>query len=191
MTDHDDDNSPADNVVRVDFSSRKPKAKAAPPSQRVQPPASTELSPERPEKLRQFARLIEKGMVMVTVDARLPEVRVPTRFVGELQLNLNFSHRFGLDDFNYDDVGVRASLSFGGTPFLCDLPWSAVYGMTSQVDAERLLWPDSFPRELVNLLPAQARHPREPLPAPEPAMPIDGGDDDPPPSPRPTLRRIK
>ena len=190
MTDHDDDNSPADNVVRVDFSSRKPKTKAIRPPQRVQPPASTELSPERPEKLRQFARLIEKGMVMVTVDARLAAVRVPSRFVGELQLNLNFSHRFGLEDFDYDDDGVRASLSFGGQPFFCDLPWSTVYGMTSHVDGERLLWPDSFPQELVSLLPAQARHPPSPEPAPE-ARPEPEPEPPAPTTPRPTLRRVK
>lgn len=194
MTDNDDDNAPADNVVRVDFgAARRPKAKP-PAAVRAPPPAATELGTERPEKLRMFARLIEKGMVMVTVDTRVVEVRVPTRFAGELQLNLNFSHRFGLEDFDYDDVGVRGSLSFGGTPFHCELPWHAVYGMTSHVDGERLLWPDSFPKELVSLLPAQARHAREPelAPRPEAERPaIDGSDDDPPSPPRPTLRRIK
>ena len=188
MNESDDDNPPADNVVRVDFSARKPRAKA-PPVVRAQPPSSTEIAAERPEKLRMFARLIEKGMVMVTVDTRANEVRVPTRFGGELQLNLNFSHRFGLEDFDYDDVGVRASLSFGGTPAFCDLPWTAVYGMTSHIDGERLLWPDSFPKELVALLPAQARHPRDPEPEARP----DADDEPPPPPspPRPTLRRIK
>ncbi|HEY1101443.1 MAG TPA: ClpXP protease specificity-enhancing factor SspB [Myxococcota bacterium] len=192
MTEHDD-NQPADNVVRVDFSARRAKPKPPPAAVRSQPPSSTELSADRPEKLRMFARLIEKGMVMVTVDTRAADVRVPPRFGGELQLNLNFSHRFGLDDFDYDDVGVRASLSFGGTPHFCELPWTAVYGMTSHVDGERLLWPDSFPKELVSLLPAQARHPREPELDVRPAeTSTDGGDEDPPPtSPRPTLRRIK
>jgi len=200
VTENDDDNAPADNVVRVDFgAARRPKATTtkAPAQVKAQPPAATELSPERPEKLRMFARLIEKGMVMVTVDTRVVEARVPPRFGGELQLNLNFSHRFGLEDFDYDDVGVRASLSFGGSPFFCDLPWTAVYGMTSHVDGERLLWPDSFPKELVSLLPAQARHAREPELAPQPEtkpstmIDVSGGDDEPPPPPRPTLRRIK
>ena len=194
MTENDDDNAPADNVVRVDFgAARRPKAKPAAQHVKAPPPSATDLSAERPEKLRMFARLIEKGMVMVTVDTRVAEVRVPTRFAGELQLNLNFSHRFGLEDFDYDDVGVRASLSFGGSPFFCELPWVAVYGLTSHVDGERLLWPDSFPKELVSLLPAQARHPREPELAPKPASVVDvsGGDDEPPVPPRPTLRRIK
>jgi hypothetical protein len=185
VSEHDDG---SDNVVRVDFAAKRPKA--TPKPTRLQPPAAVELGPERPEKLRVFARLIERGMVMVTLDARSGLARVPPKLAGELQLNLNFSHRFGLEDFDYDDDGVRASLSFGGQPFFCDLPWSTVYGMTSHVDGERLLWPDSFPQELVSLLPAQARHPPSPEPAPE-ARPEPEPEPPAPTTPRPTLRRVK
>ena len=185
MSERDDG---SDNVVRVDFSAKRPKV--TPKPTRLQPPAAVELGPERPEKLRVFARLIERGMVMVTLDARTGLARVPPKLAGELQLNLNFSHRFGLEDFDYDDDGVRASLSFGGQPFFCDLPWSTVYGMTSHVDGERLLWPDAFPQELVSLLPAQARHPPSPEPAPE-ARPEPEPEPPPPTTPRPTLRRVK
>lgn len=187
MSERDDDGS--DNVVRVDFAAKRPKP--APPPTRTQPPAAVELGPERPEKLRMFARLIERGMVMVTLDARTGLARVPAKLASELQLNLNFSHRFGLEDFDYDDDGVRASLSFGGQPFFCDVPWSTVYGLTSHVDGERLLWPDSFPKELVSMLPAQARHP-----SPSPEKAAGPGTDpelppQPPQPPRPTLRRVK
>jgi stringent starvation protein B len=183
-------------------------------------PTPAELGPDRPEKLRVFARLAERGMVMVTLDARSAGVRVPPHLAGELQLNLNFSLRFGIDDFAFDDDGVRASLSFRGTPFSCDVPWSAVYLMTSAVDAERLMWPDSLPSELATLVPPQARPSRPttpvgPVPAAAPAAPrpaasptvtspttsgdedapVDGGPDGPdgprPGGPRPTLRRVK
>lgn len=181
----DDDNSaedkgPANNVVRVDFGAKKAKPKVP---VLTQPPASSELGPERPEKLRMFARLIERGMVMVTVDARKDNARVPSRLLRELQLNLNFSHKFGVADFFYDDDGVRASLSFQGTPFFVDLPWTAIYGMSSHVDGERMIWPDSLPQELKAMVPPQARHGVK-----------DGTDDDdepPPPPPKPTLRRVK
>lgn len=173
----------ADNVVRVDFAAKKPKPKVP---VLTQPPASSELGPERPEKLRMFARLIERGMVMVTVDARRDNARVPTRLAGEIQLNLNFSYKFAVDDFFYDDDGVRASLSFQGQPFFVDLPWTAVYGMHSHVDGERMIWPDSLPQELKALLPPQARHgvTGDPDEADEP-------DEPPPTTPKPTLRRVK
>ena len=167
------------NVVRVDFAAKKPKPKMP---VLTQPPSSSELGPERPEKLRMFAKLIERGMVMITADARKDNARVPPRFAGDLELKLNFSHKFGVADFFYDDDGVRASLSFGGQAFFVDVPWTAVYGMLSHVDGERMIWPDSLPEELKVLLPPQARH-----------AVVDDDDDDPsPPTPsKPTLRRVK
>ena len=191
----DDDNEEQDgapvknNVVRVDFAAKKQKP---PMPQLKQPPSSSELGPERPEKLRMFARLIERGMVMITADARRDNARVPNRLAGDLELKLNFSHKFGVGDFFYDDDGVRASLSFGGQAFYVDIPWTAVYGMLSHVDGERMIWPDSLPEELKALLPPQARH----------AIVDDAGvdatgdagadeDGDEPPPPKPTLRRVK
>ncbi len=183
MTDDDNDLDPAEpapvgNVVRVDFAARKAK-----PKQPVllSPPSSSELAADRPEKLRMFSRLIERGMVMVTIDARKDNARVPSRFSGELNLNLNFSHKFGIHDFFYDDDGVRCSLSFQGTPFFVDVPWTAIYGMHSHADGERMVWPDSMPEELKALLPAQAR-----------GHVVKDDDEPPPPTTRPpTLRRIK
>ncbi len=184
-SDRSDEQEPVNNVVRVDFAARQKK----PPQPTITRPSAQSLSPERPEKLRMFARLIERGMVMITLDPRVGNTRVPPQFANEIQLNLNFSHRFGHEDFDYDDDGVRASLRFGGQAFFCDVPWDALYGMTSQVDGERLMWPDSFPEELAALLPAQARHrplEKDVLPEPDP-------EPDPPPFPpgRPKLRRIK
>ncbi len=97
------------------------------------------------QKLAAFARYIEDGMVMVTIDARPVGVKVPAQFRGNCQLNLNFSHRFFLDDFEYDDRGVRASLSFSGTSSLCDIPWPAVWMIRSHVTGEVALAPDDVP----------------------------------------------
>jgi stringent starvation protein B len=177
--DDDNEGNGAGKVVRVDFAAKKQK----PPQPKLEaPPAASTLTPDRPEKLRVFARLVERGMVMVTLDARKDNARVPPKLAGELQLNLNFSHRFGRDDFFYDDDGVRSSLMFGGQPFFVDVPWTAVYSLSSHVDGERCMWPESFPEELRRLVPPQVRHGVR-----------DDDDDEPPPTtpPRPTLRRVK
>ena len=203
------------NVVRVDFSARRPKAPPTPQQlqQKVADaarlrPSPADLGPERPEKLRMFARFVDQGMTMVSLDARREGVRVPQHLAGELMLNLNFSLRFGIDDFAYDDDGVRASLTFNKVPFFCEIPWGAVYQMTSTVNADRMMWPDSLPAELADLVPPQVRPstPRAPAPSPiatvAPIEPTassstvdDGGvpdDDGPKPTtPRPTLRRVK
>jgi hypothetical protein len=132
------DEPAAANVVRVDFM----RAQRTAPS-----------DPTAPQKYAVFSRFIQKGKVMVTLDARRPGVSVPRHFAEEQQLNLDFSERFRLVDFMYDERGVRASLSFNRQPFFCDVPWSAVYALYSHVDNERLTWARSLPQEILEQLP--------------------------------------
>lgn len=101
--------------------------------------------------------LLGKGKVMVHLDARRDGVEVPTQFQGDHHLRLKLSLWFGIDDFVYDDAGVRASLSFGGKRFYCVLPWHAIFAMTSHVEPIGYLWPDDLPKELAaQLTPAEA-----------------------------------
>ena len=137
MTDEDDP-PPEANVVRVDFKR----------AQRTSP-----ADPTAPQKYGVFSRFVERGKVMVTLDARRPGVSVPAHLAGEPQLNLDFSERFGLVDFAYDERGVRASLSFKGQAFFCDVPWTSVYGLFSHADNGRLTWPRSLPAEILDQLP--------------------------------------
>lgn len=130
-----------DNVIRVAFGQKKD---SAPP-----PKPAPKSSSERKEKLETFSRYIEEGKVMVTFDARAEGVKVPPSHKGDFQLGLNFSHLFRLDDFDYDEVGVRASLSFSGQPFFCDVPWSSVFLIQSHVTNEAELFQDAVPAELV------------------------------------------
>lgn len=134
-----------DKVVRVDFQQRA-RAKAA-------------SRAAAPEKLQAFEERIARGMVMLTLDVRVAGVVVPPRFAGDMQLNLNFSHRFGVADFRYDSVGVRCTLTFGGVPTFVDIAWAAVWAMRSHADEpERVVvWQDSIPAELLAMLPPAAR----------------------------------
>lgn len=107
-----------------------------------------DLDPSARAKLEVFSDYIERGMVMVTVDARPVGVRVPNHLKGELQLNLNFSHKFFIDDFAYDGRGIRASLTFRGQPYFCDLPWASVWMMRSMVDGAVVVSPEDVPEEV-------------------------------------------
>jgi hypothetical protein len=144
VTDDDDtkqddkDGGDKQNVVRVDFK----RAQRSSPS-----------DPLAPQKFAVFSRFIAKGKVMVTLDARRTGVNVPSHLANEPQLNLDFSERFGLSDFVYDERGVRASLSFNRQPFFCDVPWSSVYALFSHVDNERLTWARALPQEILAQLP--------------------------------------
>ncbi len=128
-----------DNVIRVNFGSPAEPAEA----ERPIPPAAND------EKFGVFVEMIEKGTVLVTIDTRREGVIVPDHLAGELRLNLNFCHLFGIADFEYDGWGVRASLSFGGQDMLCDVPWPAVYMMRSHVENDVTLFPESIPPEML------------------------------------------
>lgn len=128
-----------DNVIRVAFGARP-----TPPE-----PVEEPVPPANEEKLGVFAEMIEKGTVLVTLDARRDGVEVPPQFVGEMRLNLNFCYQFGIPDFEFDGWGVRASLSFGGRDQWCDLPWSSVYMMRSHVENDVTLFPASIPPEML------------------------------------------
>ncbi len=82
-------------------------------------------------KFQIFSKMIDEGMVMVTLDPREDDVSVPQRFKAQSELRLNFSHGFRIADFDYDEEGVGASLSFDGQRHRCDIPWEYVYMLYS------------------------------------------------------------
>lgn len=147
--------------------------------------------------------LLQKGMVLVAVNGRFPGVDRPEHLRGDPQVNLNLSWRFGFP-MEVGEWGVRATLTFGGKPYDCALPWQAIFLVVSHVSKERYLFPADVPDEL---LPGTPRREE----AEESAPPVtqrrhrfavvEGGGDasrdedgtEPPGGPRPTpyLRRIK
>lgn len=95
--------------------------------------------------------LLEKGMVMVVLDARRPGVSVPAHLARDPQLRLNLSWRFGFL-MELDAWGVKATLTFGGSPFTCRLPWTAIYAMVSHASKdEQFIFPGELPEELQRL----------------------------------------
>lgn len=162
-------------------------------------------------KRKVLERLLESGMVMVTLDARRPGVDVPSRFQDDPQLRLNLSYRFG-QPMEVSDWGVRASLTFSGVPHGCKLPWSAIYQIVSHVTSEQYISPEDVPEEFVRAAvdarrerPSTRPRPRLALVEDEdqdedrdlPAVAHDEGDDPGPPDTTPPagghphLRRIK
>lgn len=135
-----------DNVIEVDFG-----AKREPPEVKASSDVPTAENAE--QKLEAFSRLVDGGTVMITLDARRPQVSVPAKYETDAQLNLNFCHEFGIPDFSYDEEGVRASLSFGGRDVWCDVPWDAVYMMRGHESGDVLIFPSSLPEEIRALLP--------------------------------------
>jgi stringent starvation protein B len=125
---------------------------------------------------------LSRGVAMLHLDARRAGVVVPPQFVGDPHLRLNLSYRYAIPDLEIDDErGVQATLSFGGSPFQCRMPWPSIFGITSHASGDGQVWPEDLPTEVQQTLARDDRTGPDPAPAPQrelharPALvPIDG-----------------
>jgi stringent starvation protein B len=100
------------------------------------------------DKRKIFEQLLGQGIATLHLDARRPGVIVPVRHTCDEWLVLNYSYRYGIADFTFDDVRVFASLSFQGRPVGCSVPWEAVFAITDATRTQGLLWRDDLPPEV-------------------------------------------
>lgn len=132
--------------------------------------------PVTPNKKAVTEQLLEEGPILVHLDPRRDGVSVPARFATEPTLRLRFGYGLtpAILDLEVNDAGVAGTLSFGGVPHRCVLPWSAIFAVQLDGDSKGQVWSDDVPDEM--LVPAS-----------------DGGevDDAPPPVPSPTTEEPK
>lgn len=103
-----------------------------------------------------FENCLEAGLTSVLLDATLPGVVVPDRFKGARDLVLNYSYRFGVSDFVFDEKLIIATLTFSGVPFKCIVPWDAVLGIGSQVTKQfHAFYPESSMPEVKSSIETQ------------------------------------
>lgn len=98
-------------------------------------------------KQRCFRHLLETGVTALHFDARAPGVVVPERFRDDPWLVLNYSYRYNVADFEFDETEVRASLQFSGTPHLCVVPWTAVFAITDEARTQGQHWQEDSPAD--------------------------------------------
>ena len=125
------------------------------------------------EKKDRLLAALERGLVMIHLDARRPGVLVPPDLRCESHLRLHLSYRFlirGPDGFTrpsdlaVGEWGIRSTLSFSGRCFTVAVPWSALFAVTSKVTHEFWMFPEDMPSELTQVPPptlraAAVRHP--------------------------------
>lgn len=113
---------------------------------------ATRLRAQQKRKL--FETLLEAGVAALHLDPRAAGVAVPGHLTDQPVLVLNFSFRYGVKDFRFDDKGVEASLSFSRQPFYCVVPWSAVFAVTNDDRTQGSVWQEDLPAELGEREPA-------------------------------------
>jgi stringent starvation protein B len=113
-----------------------------------------------PDKRQTMLHFLERGVAMVHLDARKGGVIVPPQYAEEPHLRLNLSYRYNIPDLEMSDRNIQATLSFGGRPFQCLLPWTSIFGITSHA-GEGQVWPEDLPGEVMEGI-ATKRDPRAP-----------------------------
>ena len=123
-----------------------------------------------PEKKARLLAALDKGMVMIHLDARRPGVLVPTSLRNESHLRLNLSYRFDPPDLTVGEWGVRCTLSFSGSRFKVAVPWSALFAITSHLTKEFWMYPDDMPAELIQQTMVTSKVPESVTEQPAPAV---------------------
>jgi stringent starvation protein B len=103
-----------------------------------------------PGKKQVLLAFLDRGVAMLHLDARRPGVQVPQQHAQDAHLRLNLSYRYGIPDFDVGDQRVQATLSFGGRPFRCIIPWTAVFGITCSATRDGQVWPEDIPADVVD-----------------------------------------
>ena len=114
-----------------------------------------------PGKKETLLAYLGRGVALIHLDARHGGVAVPEQHAGDPHLRLNLSLLYGIPDLLVDDEKVQATLSFRGRPFQCKLPWSAVFGITSDATGDGQVWPEDLPGEVISQLEGPSDAERE------------------------------
>lgn len=128
-----------------------------------------------PDKRTVLDDLLTRGPVLVHFDARRPDVRVPPRFAREAKLVLRFGYTLtpAIPDLVVDEHGIAGTLTFGGVPFHCVLPWPAIFAAVQDGDQRGMVWPDDIPDDLIDAAGNPGTTPdtgrADPTPAPPPS----------------------
>ncbi len=141
-----------------------------------------------PTKKETLLGYLARGIAMMHLDARRPGVIVPPQYSGDAHLRLNLSYRYSIPDLEIDDERVQATLSFGGRPFRCTLPWTSIFAITSTGTGDGQVWPEDLPIEVMQSMAqrfaGQRREQTEPAENPAPARPalsaVEGDRKEPP-----------
>jgi len=104
-----------------------------------------------PDKRKTLEALLARGPVLVHVDARRADVSVPPRFRADPSLVLRFGYSLSpaIVDLVVDEEAISGTLTFGGQPHRCILPWTAVYAAMVEGEQRGTVWPEDVPEDVL------------------------------------------
>lgn len=102
--------------------------------------------------------LLQRGPILVHIDARHDDVFVPPKLHGNASLVLRLGHGLKppIHDLIVDDYGISATLTFGASTSRCVLPWNRIYATVLIGEQQGMIWPQDMPAEAA--IAAHASH---------------------------------
>lgn len=107
------------------------------------------------------ALLTQASSVFVHLDPRREKVVVPPQFRKQpmLVLEIGMNMRVPIPDLEIDEEGVGCTLSFGGRPYWCQMPWHAVFALVTS-EQRGMVWPPDVPPEVADRFAPPAQGPK-------------------------------
>jgi stringent starvation protein B len=123
------------------------------PSKEILPAGSMsdDDEPDAPDKRKAVESLLERGPILIHVDSRHHGVDVPGRLRGNPRLVLRFGYGLtpAIPDLSVAEDSLTGTLTFGGVPYTCNVPWSAVYAVMVEGEQRGTVWPEDVPEDVL------------------------------------------
>jgi stringent starvation protein B len=129
------------------------------PSTEISPAGSMsdDDEPDTPDKRKAVESLLERGPILIHVDSRHPGVDVPGRLRGDPRLVLRFGYGLtpAIPDLTVAEDSLTGTLTFGGVPHPCSVPWAAVYAVMVEGEQRGTVWPEDVPEDVLLVPPEE------------------------------------
>lgn len=99
------------------------------------------------QKIAAFDKWMNGDHVLVHLDSRGLGVEVPEFLSAEPALTLKLSYHFQ-GEVTRNDTNISAYLKFSGSYHRCVIPWTAIWGITSETK-ENVMWNEDMPKEVL------------------------------------------
>lgn len=137
------------------------------PSVEIQPAGSMsdDDEPDTPDKRKAVEALLERGPILLHIDSRYVGVDVPNRLRGNPRLVLRFGYGLtpSIPDLTVAEDALSGTLTFGGVPYTCNVPWPAVYAVMVEGEQRGTVWPEDVPEDVLLAGPDDDDKPEAPL----------------------------
>jgi hypothetical protein len=89
--------------------------------------------------------MLEQQLTRLHIDSYHPDIILPEELLQRDRLCLDVSYNFHLPVFEVTEEKIKVSLSFKNTPFVCEIPFDAIWGLSHAPHTTVIVDPNLVP----------------------------------------------